>query len=102
MMKPMIISLVALLALTGADGSGGCDGEYLPTVEQIDLNIPQELRQCKYAPPSPGKNASRRATARYIVKLYDAWAECYGDNKQIDALYKQYKVKVEKLRAKYK
>lgn len=102
MMKPLAISAVALLALTGADSSGGCDGEYLPTVEQIDLNIPSELRQCKYAPKSPGKNATRRQTAKYIVALYDAWEDCHGNNKQIDNLYKQYKVKVEKLRRKYK
>ena len=102
MMKPLAISAVALLALTGADSSGGCDGEYLPTVEQIDLNLPSELRTCKYAPRSPGKNATRRQTAKYIVALYDAWEDCHGNNKQIDNLYKQYKVKVEKLRRKYK
>ena len=102
MMKPLAISVAALLALTGADSSGGSDGEYLPTVEQIDLNIPAELRTCKYAPLSPGKNATRRQTAKYIVALYDAWEDCHGNNKQIDALYREYRIKVEKLRKKYK
>lgn len=102
LIKPFIISAIALFAFSGADGSGGCDGETLPSVEQIDLNLPSELRTCKYAPRSPGQNATRRQTARYIVALYDAWKDCHGNNQQIDALYKQYRVKIEKLRAKYK
>jgi len=79
-----------LLAAKGSPG-GGCD-QPMPTVQQIDLNLPDEIRRCKAAPKSPGANASRRATAVYIVKLYDAWSECHGDIAEIDRLYKKWKM----------
>lgn len=98
-----IFVAVMTVGLMGQAGPAGCnDPDYLPSIEQIDFYLPSELRTCKYAPPSPGANATRRQTARYIVKLYDAYKDCKGNNQKIDALYEQYRGKIDKLRAKYK
>lgn len=98
---PLVVAMMTI-GLMGQSGPAGCnDPDYLPSVEQIDLYIPSELRNCKYAPPSPGAGATRRQTARYIIKLYDAYKDCKGNNQKINALYEQYRYKIDKLRSKY-
>jgi hypothetical protein len=85
----ILILAPLLMAAKGSPG-GGCD-QPLPTVSQIDLNLPDEIRKCKLAPKSPGPNASRRQTATYIVGLYDAWEECHGDLAEVNRLYGKWK-----------
>lgn len=72
----------------------GCDDNSIPTVEQIEFYIPSNMRNCPYAPKSPGRGASKAQRAAYIQGLYYAWKRCYDDNKAIDRLYSQYRVKL--------
>lgn len=90
------IVLTMSTALMGAGGQGGCD-QPLPTVQQIELNLPAELRKCPYAPASPGSGASRRQVATYLVKLRDAWSVCHGNVQDIDRLYLAWQAKVKKV-----
>lgn len=100
-MKKFLAILMLAPLLMAAKGSpgGGCD-QPLPTVSQIDLNLPDEIRKCKLAPRSPGPNASRRQTATYIVKLYDAWEECNGDLREVDRLYTKWRAATNKFNKK--
>lgn len=91
-----IIVLTATTALMGAGGQGGCD-QPLPTVQQIDLNLPDQIRTCPYAPKSPGTAASRRQVATYLVKLRDAWSVCHGNLQDVDRLYTAWQSKVKKI-----
>lgn len=74
---------------------GGCDGRLL-SAESVELRLPTSFRECNSAPKSPGKGATRRETARYILALYDAHRECYGDVAAINRLYSQYRIALEK------
>lgn len=92
----VIMSLTITTVLMGAGGSGGCD-QPLPTTQQIELNLPQEIRQCPYAPKSPGAGASNRQVATYLIKLRDAWSVCHGNLQDVDRLYRAWEAKVHKL-----
>lgn len=96
--KPVVFVALLTPLIMGQQATGGCSQAPLPTVEQIDLNLPDEIRNCKSAPRSPGPKATRRQTAAYIVKLYDAWEECHGDLKEVDKLYSKWKIEVKKLK----
>lgn len=90
-----ILSVVCSIPFLMAN-EGGC--ENVPTVEQIELNLPAAIRQCKHAPRSPGRASSKNERARYIVKLYDAWEECSGDLNTVNVLYKRWRGKVDALK----
>lgn len=94
-----IIMLAPLLMAAKGNPGGGCD-QPMPTVTQIDLNLPAEIRQCKMAPKSPGPKATKRQTAVYIVKLYDAWEECHGDLAEANRLYTQWQAASSKFKKK--
>lgn len=76
----------------------GCSNQPLPTVAQIELNLPAYMRTCPYAPKSPGRKATRAQTAEYIAKLYNAWEVCHGNVEDIDRLYKKYLAEVANLK----
>lgn len=75
---------------------GGCDGQLFPSAEQVELRLPKSFRSCNGAPKSPGRDATRRETARYILALYDAHRECYGDVRAVNKLYLTYRDALEK------
>lgn len=102
-MKKIIVVLLLAPLLLAAKGNpgGGCDKQ-LPTVTQIEYHLPDAIRYCKYAPKSPGPSATRRQTAIYITKLYDAWEECHGDLKEANRLYSKWKAQVAKFNGKKK
>jgi hypothetical protein len=89
----VLMAMTTTVALMGAGGQGGCD-QPLPTTQQIELNLPSEIRHCPYAPKSPGAVASRRQIATYLVKLRDAWSVCHGNVQDIDRLYTAWQQKV--------
>jgi len=88
-----VMCLTIATALMGAGGQGGCD-EPLPTVQQINLNLPDQIRHCPYAPKSPGAGASRKQVATYLVGLRDAWSVCHGNLADVDRLYVAWQKKV--------
>lgn len=96
-MKILKILSVACLTPFLMANQGGCDGN-VPTVEQIELNLPTSIRNCKHAPKSPGRASTGKQRARYIVKLYDSWEECHGDLQTVNVLYKKWRGKVEALK----
>jgi len=87
-MKLLAMGMAATFAIAQ---TAGCNQQGLPTVEQINFYLPSEVRNCPYAPPSPGKNATKKQTARYIIKLYSAWKQCHSDVQTVNKLYVQYK-----------
>lgn len=87
------ITLMTATALMGAGGQGGCDTP-LPTTQQIELNLPQEIRTCPYAPKSPGAGASQRQVANYLIGLRNAWQVCHGNLQDVDRLYNAWQAKV--------
>ena len=87
--KATLCAAVLSLSLTA------CQDE-IPTVAQIELYIPAEMRSCPYAPPSPGRGASEKARAQYITGLYYAWRRCYNNNEAIDALYQKYRERIDR------
>lgn len=91
-----ITALTIATALMGAGGQGGCD-QPLPTVQQIDLNLPDNIRHCPYAPKSPGTAASRRQVATYLIGLRNAWAVCHGNLADVDRLYTKWQNKVKQV-----
>lgn len=90
-------ALVCLAPLLMAQDAG-CSNQPLPTVAQIELNLPAYMRTCPYAPKSPGRKATRAQTAEYIAKLYNAWEVCHGNVEDIDRLYKKYLAEVANLK----
>jgi hypothetical protein len=95
------LAFLALAPLLMAQDAG-CQNQPLPTVAQIELNLPAYMRTCPYAPKSPGKNATRKQTAEYIAKLYNAWEICHGNVADIDRLYKKYLAEVVNLKGRDK
>lgn len=91
--------LVTLAAILSAPllmaNTGGCQSNDIPSTAQIEMHIPDGLLQCPNAPRSPGRGASQGERARYIIKLYEAWKECKGDNESIERLYRQYRVQLQ-------
>ena len=83
----------AVLVLAQASS---CSQDNFPTADQVYLNLPEEIRNCPYAPKSPGKKATKKQTAVYIAGLYDAWEQCHGDVQVVNKLYKQYAKEVVK------
>jgi hypothetical protein len=96
----VLIAALAAPALMAADGSSGCGNQPVPTVRQIELNLPENIRRCSKAPKSPGYNATRRQTADYIVKLYAAWESCGGNLATVDRLYRNWQAEVRKAQGK--
>lgn len=92
-MNLKVLAMVSLAPLLMAQ-NGGCDGDTIPTTEQIEFYIPANFRNCPYAPNSPGSGASKAERAVYIQGLYYAWKRCYDDNAAIDKLYAQYRQKL--------
>ncbi len=96
-MKRLIAISAAILLSTlvmGAGGSGGCDDD-IPSIQTVELNVPDSLRHCPNAPVSPGASATKAQTSRYIIALYYAWKTCKGNNEQFDALYVKYRARLE-------
>ena len=93
MMKTAALVLVTAMVPVIMGNNGGCSE--MPSVAQIELNIPASMRNCPYAPKSPGAKASNAQRAVYISGLYYAWKRCYNDNKAIDALYQKYRVRID-------
>ena len=92
-MNLKVLAAVAIAPFLMAQ-NGGCDTNSIPTTEQIEFYIPAQMRNCPYAPKSPGRNASKAQRAVYIQQLYYAWKRCYDDNQAIDKLYEQYRGKL--------
>ena len=61
------------------------------------MYVPKQILECKYAPKSPGRNASDQARARYILGLYDAWETCHGNLNSVKQLYTKYRANLEKV-----
>lgn len=91
MRKALAIALAVLLS--GCASTGG----NMPTMEQVQLNIPQSVRECPGLPASPGGNASQRQTAAYIVRLVSAIQRCRQNNQAVDKIYRQYQSKIKQL-----
>lgn len=91
------LTLVVLSPVMMGQTNNGCTDAPLPTVEQINLYLPKEIRTCPHAPKSPGRGATRRQTAKYIAELYNAWEICHGNVKDIDRLYRKWQSEVKKV-----
>ena len=92
-MNLKVLAAVAIAPFLMAQ-NGGCDADTIPTTEQIEFYIPAQMRNCPYAPNSPGAGATKAQRAVYIQQLYYAWKRCYDDNQSIDRLYEQYRAKL--------
>lgn len=95
MMRKALLAACLVPFLMG--NNGGCETTQMPTMQQIQLHLPQSIRECKYAPKSPGMKATNRQKAEYLVKLYDAWKECHGDLATVNRLYEQWLAEVNRL-----
>lgn len=84
------VSLAAATALSasvmGMGGTGGCDTP-LPSMQQITLNLPAEIRNCPNAPVSPGALATKRQIATYLIQLRSVWEVCHGNMADVNRLY---------------
>lgn len=94
-LKPIIAVALCVPLLMG--NQGGCDESALPTVRQVELDIPSNILTCKAWPASPGAKASSRVTAAWIVKAYDAYLSCGGNLAEARALYGKYKAEVKRI-----
>lgn len=92
-LKVVVVAVTPIMVLAQ---NAGCSTKNVPTVEQINLNLPSKIRKCKYAPKSPGKGASKKARARYIIKLYNAWEDCSGKLSTVNKLYRKWQRQVRK------
>jgi hypothetical protein len=77
-----------------AQAVSSCSTDQFPTVEQINFRLPSSIANCPYAPTSPGRGASKRQVARYIVKLYNSWEICHGNLGVVRELHAKYKGRV--------
>lgn len=101
MRKNLSLLLVVLVPFVmGAQDTGGCTNGPLPTVAQIELELPSNIRTCSKAPRSPGKNASKAQTAEYLVGLYAAWEDCGGKLSDVNRIYAKYRSQVDALKKK--
>lgn len=69
---------------------GGCSDANVPSMQQIELNVPASIRTCPNAPRSPGANSTPKQRAQYVLALYNAWEVCGGNLKQVDVLIKRW------------
>ena len=92
-----LIAVVALSPFVMANT--GCDDQGVPSTAQIEYHVPAELRNCPYAPRSPGKGSTSRQRAAYISGLYHSWRRCHGNLAARDALYAKYRSRVMKFTA---
>jgi hypothetical protein len=91
-MSKVLLAFVVAFFVMG--NTAGCNTSQLPSVRQIELNIPTALLQCPNLPKSPGASATRRQTAIYITELYNTAVECKADNTQIRRLYNAYRQEI--------
>lgn len=87
--SPLSVFAATMLAVTTQ--VPGCTEADLPTVAQINLHLPKEIRTCPHAPKSPGAKASKKVVAKYLLELYNAWEQCHGNLKTVDKLYGKWK-----------
>ena len=92
-------ALVAVAALALAAGQGGCEPPAAPTMQQVQLYIPDSLLTCPKAKAikNPGASASKQAVAIYITKLYAVADDCGQKLDGTAELYRKWKSKVAKL-----
>lgn len=86
---------LAVAAMPIVMGNTGCDDNGVPSTVQINYHVPVALRNCPYAPRSPGRKSTSRQRAAYISGLYHAWKRCHGNLAQRDALYAKYRFRIE-------
>lgn len=87
--------LLAALLLSPCLMAGSCDDGSIPSIAQVEMNIPDSLRHCPAWPASPGAAASKSQTARYIIAGYYAYKVCAGNNDAINGLYTTYRTRLE-------
>lgn len=85
---------VATVLFIAAQAVGSCSQQDFPTAEQINFRLPSSIANCPYAPKSPGRGASKKQVARYIVRLYNAWEICHGNLNTVRGLHVKYKARV--------
>lgn len=90
----IIATVLAIPMLMGAGGS--CDGVNVPSMAQIELNVPASIRSCPRAPVSPGANSTPKQRAQYVLALYNAWEVCGGNLKQVNVLITRWEREVAK------
>ena len=94
-MKPLAFLAALILAFAVA----GCQDESIPSTEQISLYIPATMLHCPGLPKSPGRGASAKQRAQYIVALYHTANRCKANVDNIRPLYERYRQRVEKVAA---
>jgi hypothetical protein len=82
------LSLSVLLA--------GCAGGSLPSAEQVQLYLPENIRKCPNL-PAPPKAQTNRATAGYIIRLHTAAKACGANMATVDRIYRQYRTQLQRI-----
>ncbi len=95
MNRKIILGIALLAPVLMGQQSNGCNTQQLPSVAQIELEIPDELRRCPGFPKSPGKAATDKQRAVYIIELYNALAVCKGNMAARDRIYAKYRVEIQ-------
>lgn len=89
-MKKLLLMIPLVLFLTGCNKS-------LPSTAQINLRLPEAIRQCPGIPVSPGKRATEKQRAVYIIALYYTAKKCKGNLGAVDRIYKVYRKRLERI-----
>lgn len=87
---------LALLTLMCSIALSGCQNG-VPSVEQINLYIPATMLHCPNLPRSPGRKASAKRRAQYIVALYHTANRCKANVDSIRPLYERYRERIERV-----